>query len=75
MEKENKKLTEASIKNKEFKAVPDDYRIENEKQGVIEGLQYNVPNLENGTNSKHLNVYLPYCYDAADMNRSIMFFI
>lgn len=68
MERENKKITEASAMNKEFKAVPDKYRIENEKQGSIENLIYNVPNLENGT-SKHLNVYLPYCYDATDANR------
>ncbi len=53
-------------KEKQFKAVPDEYRNENEKQGVIESLQYNVPDLENGTNTKHLNVYLPYCYDSAD---------
>lgn len=56
-------------KEKEFKAVPQEYRIENEKQGVIESLQYNVPNLEDGTNVKHLNVYLPYCYDADDKKK------
>lgn len=68
MEKENKKITEALAKIKEFKAVPDEYRIESEKQGSIESLIYNVPNLEDGT-TKHLNVYLPYCYNASDTNR------
>lgn len=69
MEIENKKFTGVSAKSKEFKAISDDYRIENEKQGDIESLYYSVPNLENDTNIKHINVYLPYCYDATDTNR------
>ena len=69
MEKENKELTEAIARDKAFKAVPEEYRSENEKQGVIESVYYSVPNLENGTNAKHLNVYLPYCYDADDTKR------
>ncbi len=69
MEKQTKNCTGAFAKAKEFIAVPDHYRNENIKQGVIESLQYPVPNLENGTGQKHLNVYLPYCYDAADVNR------
>jgi enterochelin esterase-like enzyme len=68
MEKDNKKLIDTSAKIKEFIAVPDEYRMENEKQGAIESLLYNVPNLENGT-TKHLNLYLPYCYDTADKDR------
>lgn len=56
-------------KDKEFRTVPDAYRNESEKQGVIESLQYNVSNLENGTHMKHLNVYLPYGYDATETNR------
>lgn len=69
MGRENMGLRDVSAKDKEFKAVPEEYRIENEKQGVIESLEYNVPNLDNGTNTKHLNVYLPYGYDAADRSR------
>lgn len=55
---------------KQFRALPDEYRfeVEKEKQGTIERLQYNVPNLDNGKNIKYLNVYLPYCYDTADKN-------
>ncbi len=68
MAKEIKKLTDAFSKNKEFRAVPEEYRIENEKKGIIESLRYHVPNLESG-DTKHLNVYLPYCYNAADSNR------
>ena len=66
MEKENKKYSEALTKDKVFKAVPDEYRLENNKQGVIESLYYNVPTAENVNNIKHLNVYLPFCYDSAD---------
>ena len=66
---ESEKLSESSAKNKEFKALLEEYRFENAKQGAIERLEYYVPNLENGTNSKQLNVYLPYCYDATDRNR------
>jgi S-formylglutathione hydrolase FrmB len=69
MEMEKMKLNESEVKDKEFKALPEEYRSENEKQGVIQSLEYNVPNLENGADIKHLNVYLPYCYDAADTNR------
>lgn len=64
-----KKETETSTKTKEFKAVSDEYRSENEKQGVIESLEYHVPHVEKGSHVKHLNVYLPYCYDAADTNK------
>ncbi len=55
---------------KQFKALPDEYRIEveKEKQGTIESLEYYVPNLDTGKETKHLNVYLPYCYDANDKN-------
>jgi len=69
MGKEDKKFTGVSTRDKEFRAVSDEYRIEHEKQGVIESLHYNVPNLGDGTNVKHLNVYLPYGYDSSDMNR------
>lgn len=69
MEKDNMKLNNAPAFNKEFKAAPDEYKMESSKQGTIESLFYPVPNLENGENRKHVNVYLPYCYDAADTNR------
>ena len=68
MEKEMKKLTDAFSKHKEFRAVPEEYRSEHEKKGSIESLHYHVPNLEN-SDTKHLNVYLPYEYNAADTNR------
>jgi hypothetical protein len=55
---------------KQFRALPDEYRleVEKEKMGTIERLQYIVPNLGNGKDIKHLNVYLPYCYDTNDKN-------
>lgn len=69
MEKESRDLARVSMKDKEFRAVPEEYRMENAKQGAIECLDYHVPKLENGRDTKHLNVYLPYCYDASDTSR------
>ncbi|WP_235848912.1 MULTISPECIES: alpha/beta hydrolase [Bacillaceae] len=68
MGNENVKNTESPAKHKEFIAVPDEYRMESDKQGMIESLHYPVPHLENG-NTKHLNVYLPFGYDDTDTNR------
>ncbi len=68
MEKENKEISKALTKDKTFKATPEEYRLENERQGVIESLYYSVPTSENVNNIKHLNVYIPYCYDSADTN-------
>jgi enterochelin esterase-like enzyme len=59
-------LTDEAANEKEFKAVPDEYRAENKKQGTIESLEYTAANLNNGTDTKKLNVYLPYGYNATD---------
>ncbi len=69
MEKENQKLAETSAMRKKFIAVPEEYRTVSERQGVIESLYYEVPNLENGSGTKHLNIYLPYGYDKEDDKR------
>lgn len=59
-----------SIMEKQFRALPNEYRleVEKEKQGTIERLQYYVPNLDTGKDTKYLNIYLPYCYNANDKN-------
>lgn len=54
---------------KKFKALPDHYRNDCEKQGVIESVYYPVPNLADGAKEKHLNLYLPYGYDPADASK------
>jgi hypothetical protein len=63
-------MVRGNIMEKQFRALPDEYRleVEKEKMGTIERLQYIVPNLGNGKDIKHLNVYLPYCYDTNDKN-------
>lgn len=62
-------LTEEAANEKEFVPVPDEYRLENAKAGTIERLEYNAPNLTNGTDLKKLNVYLPHGYNAADSSK------
>lgn len=62
-------LTEDAENKKDFKAVPNEYKLESKKQGVIESLEYSVANLKNGKDTKKLNVYLPFGYDASDSNR------
>jgi hypothetical protein len=65
----NLELTEEAANEKEFKVVPDEYRVENIKQGTIESLEYAAANLNNGTDTKKLNVYLPYGYNATDTGK------
>lgn len=62
-------LTDEAANEKEFKVVPDEYRAENKKQGTIESLEYIAANLNNGTDTKKLNVYLPYGYNATDTSK------
>lgn len=50
------------VNEKEFKALPNEYRLLNEKQGTIETLVYNVANRRGGTDVKRLHVYLPHGY-------------
>lgn len=52
-----------------FKALPENYRNESDKQGVIESVNYPVENLADGVKEKHLNLYLPYGYDEADSSK------
>ncbi|MHB8128595.1 MAG: sugar-binding protein [Mobilitalea sp.] len=61
-------LTEDAANEKEFIAVPDEYKKESKNQGTIESLEYSAANLKNGTDVKKLNVYLPYGYNANDKN-------
>lgn len=62
-------LTEEAANEKEFKTMPDEYKMLSEKQGTIERLQYDAPNLDNGTDVKYLNVYLPYGYNPDDKSK------
>jgi|GEM_PF-181184 len=62
-------LTEEAANEKIFIPLPDEYRAENEKQGTIEKLEYDTANLENGMDTKYLNVYLPYGYDSTNKDK------
>lgn len=62
-------LTEEAANEKEFRAVPDEYRIESNKQGSIESLEYTAANFNNGWDTKKLNVYLPYGYNQSDKTK------
>ncbi|MCL6606376.1 MAG: Ig-like domain-containing protein [Paenibacillus sp.] len=62
-------LTEEAANEKEFKAVPDEYRLESSRPGTIENLSYTAINLNNGKDVKKLNVYLPYGYNASDTSK------
>lgn len=62
-------MSEEAANEKYFKPLPDAYRIENNKPGKIESIHYKTPNLNNGTDDKKLNVYLPYGYDASATNK------
>ncbi|MDV4151160.1 alpha/beta hydrolase-fold protein [Clostridium sp. AL.422] len=69
MGNDNNEIIKDSLKDKEFKVLPAEYRIENKKQGTIESLEYKVENLKMCNNIKHLNLYLPYGYKATDKNK------
>ena len=62
-------LTEEAANGKIFRETPETYKMLSEKQGTIERLQYNAPNLNNGIDVKYLNVYLPYGYNPADKTK------
>ena len=55
--------------DKAFIPLPDQYRRESAKKGVIESIYYELASLVNGT-SKHANVYLPYGYNQADKEKA-----
>lgn len=59
--------------DKAFIPLPDQYRRESAKKGVIESIYYELASLVNGT-SKHANVYLPYGYNQADKEKSYKVF-
>jgi enterochelin esterase-like enzyme len=61
-------VTQEAANEKVFIAIPDEYRAESKNQGIIENLEYPVENLTN-TDTKKLNVYLPYGYNASDANK------
>lgn len=58
-------LTEEAASIKEFKAIPGQYKSISSKPGTIERVEYQVPNKNQGTDLKKLNVYLPHGYDAS----------
>lgn len=62
-------LTDIAANEKEFVVVPDEYRSENQEQGTIENLEYTLANLTGGTDTKKMNVYLPYGYDPSDSGK------
>ncbi len=64
-------LTDEAANEKEFKLVPDEYRADNEQQGTIEKVEYSVTNAvySEKKDTKYLNVYLPYGYNASDKNK------
>jgi S-formylglutathione hydrolase FrmB len=62
-------FTEAAANEKYFTVVPDEYRAVSVKPGTIENLEYTAVNPNNGTDTKHLNVYLPFGYNAADASK------
>lgn len=47
---------------KEFKALPNQYRLLNEQQGTIETIVYQATNRRGSKDTKKLHVYLPYGY-------------
>jgi len=61
--------TDLAANEKTFTAVPDEYRSVYGEQGTLENLEYEAANSHGGTDSKRLNVYLPYGYDASDISR------
>jgi hypothetical protein len=62
-------MTEEAANEKYFKPVSDEYRLESNKPGTIQTLQYKTPNLTNGTDDKKLHVYLPHGYDESDASK------
>ncbi|WP_058305931.1 sugar-binding protein [Gracilibacillus massiliensis] len=62
-------MTEEAANEKYFEPVPDEYRMESDQPGTIQTLQYETPNLDNGTDEKKLNVYLPNGYDEANSSK------
>lgn len=62
-------LTEEAADEKVFKTVPDKYKGEIKEQGIIENLEYTATNLDNGSDVKKLNVYLPYGYNPSDATK------
>lgn len=59
-------MTEEAANEKYFTPLPVDYLAESGKPGTIERLSYETENADGGMDTKHLNVYLPHGYDAAD---------
>jgi len=62
-------LTDLAANEKAFTVVPDEYRSINTQQGTLENLEYTAADLNGGMDSKRMNVYLPYGYDASDNSR------
>ncbi|GBF74954.1 glycoside hydrolase [Paenibacillus sp. 598K] len=57
-------MTDEAANEKYFTPLPDAYRLQSDKPGIIETLHYQTPNTENGLDDKKMHVYLPYGYDA-----------
>ena len=63
------KLTKEAANEKEFIALPDEYRLDNVKHGTIERLSYNYADADDGTIVKDVNIYLPYGYDPSNKSK------
>ena len=66
---DNLVLTDEAANVKQFKVVPDEYRVESTKSGTIENMEYTVTNEDNSTNVKRMNIYLPNGYDPSDSSK------
>ncbi len=60
------KLTKEAANEKDFIPLPDEYRLDNVKNGTIERLSYNYADVDDGTIVKDVNIYLPYGYDPSN---------
>ncbi|WP_459481556.1 sugar-binding protein [Clostridium saccharoperbutylacetonicum] len=59
-------LTDEAANAKQFKPVPNEYRINSTKPGTIEQMEYTVTNEDNNKTVKKMNVYLPNGYNPSD---------
>jgi len=59
-------LTDEAANVKQFKPVPDEYRVNSTKPGTIVNMEYTVTNEDNSKTVKRMNVYLPNGYNPSD---------
>lgn len=66
---DNLVLTDEAAKVKQFKPVPNEYRLNSTKPGTIEQIEYTVTNEDNSKMVKKMNVYLPNGYNPSDSTK------